>query len=112
MLKTFAKGLTFHALRGIIYIEGKGKTLQIKIKGDIKMLTLETFGEHNRSKCIGDSLYIICQSQENSKFYIHERIANGKEFSMARGFFGDLESVIKKFNEIELPREIINKMFK
>lgn len=72
------------------------------------MLKIEDFSENNRSKRIGDSLYIICQSQESQKFYIHERISNGEEFVTARGFFGDLESVIKKFNEIKQPREIID----
>lgn len=84
--------------------------------GGGKMITLESFSAENRDRCIGNSLYRICNTEPkngNGKWYIYEFYNDGSIWSGASDDFisNDLQAVIDRINSFKKEREIVSIVF-
>lgn len=73
-------------------------------------ITIENFGEHNRDRHIGNSLYRICKS-DKGQWYIHETYSDKNEWSGYNHYYSDdLQFVIDKLNSFTKEKELISIM--
>lgn len=78
-------------------------------------ITMENFGEYNRDRKIGNSLYRICNTKTvgKGKWYILEVYNDGTEWATNKAFYCDkLQEVIDKINSFTKEKEIISLKFK
>lgn len=78
------------------------------------MITIDNFSSNNRTRQIGNSLYIICRVEDTSgNWYIHETYNdNGKDFSTANDFHSDsLQFVIDKINTFTKENELTSLLY-
>jgi len=74
-------------------------------------ITLANFGEHNRDRKIGNSLYRICRN-DSGKWYIHETYNDGAGWARNNAYYSDdLQAVIDRINSFTTEKEVVSLRF-